>query len=482
MSLNATNTLMKLSFDILKIGWKYLLYGWNYHQKTGAQFAKNSEYKEFLSPRNKGLLIDGDKLRLSEKVSYQNVAVYGVTGKGKSSAFVRPIIFDKANSSNVLIVNDMSGDLYKDTSGHMQSKGYRVILLNPHDLAHSHRYNPFLDLRSENETIHLAQMFVQAVASSSEPIWSAGAERFVTFFLKCLRKKGPEFNTPHNLYYLFQNFGTDGSALHKFVASCTYDDDFMHNEWKSLLSVHESGMLSFIMNATSALKIFANEDVCKLTSRSDIDLSTLRKQKTIIYVVSPPQYQKMYSPLISMFFLSFLQECMRKMPGRNDLPVYFLYDEFGNSFLPDFDVFATTVRKYNISLMLFMQGINQLIKTYGKEEMGVILSGVATQISFGAAEQETAEYFERRAGKVRVLQRPKERDIHLENYSEYNLINASEIRELPDNKLLIISDNRKTTLLDSLPCHQNPRFHRLTRKQPASIVSSQNDRLEFIKL
>lgn len=483
MPIKTTHDLFKSSFSVLGAGVEYMLKGYQ-TSKTGAQFAKNKDVKEYLSPKNTGLLIDGYSRRLSEEVSFQNVAVYGVTGTGKSSAFVRPNIFDKADRPSVIVVNDMSGDLYRDTSGQMAAKGYRVIVLNPHDLAHSHRYNPFLDIQNENETIHLAQMFVQAVSGGDgkDKIWSSGAERFVTFFLKCLRKSENRYNTPHNLYYLFQNFGDDGSALHRFVAECSYDDEFMINEWKSLLSVHKDGILSFIMNATTALKIFANRDVCELTASSDIDLSTLRRQKTIIYIVTPPQYQKMYQPVTSMFFLSLLQACMRELPKRGDLPVYFLYDEFGNSFLPDFDVFATTVRKYKISMMLFMQGINQLVKSYGRNTTSVILSGIATQISFGAAEQETAEYFERRAGKVRVIQRPKLKDPHIENYSEYNLINASEIRELPAGQLLVISDNRKTALIDVVPSHQNPKFRRMMKKKPAPISPSSQGKIEFLRL
>ena len=489
MVFKTTHELFKMSFNILGAGADYLIKG-PVNKKTGAQFAKNKNLKGFISPQNKGLLIDGENGRLSEKESFQNVAVYGVTGTGKSSTFVVPNILDKADKKTLLIVNDMSGDICRDTSGHMQSKGYKVIVLNPHDLENSHRYNPFMDLQSESETIHLAQMFVQAVAGNGDNkdnIWSAGAERFVTFFLRCLRKKGPEFNNPHNLYYLFQNFGEDGSNLHSFVSECCIDDNgnvdnFMVNEWKSLLGVHKDGILSFIMNATTALKIFSDRDVCTLTSSSDFDITSIRKQKTIIYVISKPQYQKMYRPLTSMYFLSLLQACMRELPGRNTLPAYFIYDEFGNSFLPDFDTFATTVRKYQISLMLFMQGINQLVKSYGKNTTSVILSGITTQISFGAAEQETAEYFSRRVGKVRMLQRPKASDPQIENHSEHNLINASEIRELPAGKLLVISNNRPTALIDALPCYRNGKFKRMMKREPAVIKTSGAGTIRFLPL
>jgi len=158
MPIQTTHKLMKQSFSIIWKVAEFLFKRWHLQKKTGAAFARGKDTKSFLSPWNKGLLLDGHSLRLSEEVSFQNVAVYGVTGKGKSSVFVRPIIFDKSKKDAVLIVNDMSGDLYAQTSGQMYERGYRVIVLNPHDLAHSHRYNPFLDIDGENETVHMAQM------------------------------------------------------------------------------------------------------------------------------------------------------------------------------------------------------------------------------------------------------------------------------------------------------------------------------------
>ncbi|MBM1724086.1 hypothetical protein JQV57_20450, partial [Sulfitobacter geojensis] len=69
-----------------------------------------------------------------------------------------------------------------------------------------------------------------------------------------------------------------------------------------------------------------------------------------------------------------------------------------------------------------------------------------------------------------------------EHQSEYNLINASQIRELPDDKLLIISDNRKTTLIDVYPSHRSARWLRMMKLPPAPITSKAEDRLVFIPL
>lgn len=460
-----------------------LVFGRSLLRKEGASFAKASDVGEYLSRWNTGLLLDGRDLRLSEQVSFQNVAVYGITGKGKSTAIARPAILDKAKSDSVLIVNDMSGDLYRDTSGYMKARGYRVIVLNPNDLGASNRLNPFLGLKDPASIMRFAELFSKAGGGErDDKFWSAGAERYIRFFLKCLGTMPDVFNTPHNLYHVLSNFGTEGETLDEWVSDCAGDNTFLRNEWRALTTGADETITSFLTNALVALKIFSEPHVCALTASSDFDLASLRKEKTIIYIITPPEDQAIYRPVISMYFLSFIHAAMKQLPGPEDLPVYFVYDEFGNSYLPGFDTLITTTRKYRIGFLLMMQGQQQLITKYGKDLMQVILSGIATQVSFGAAEHATASFFEQKAGRVRMFYRNEERDTHIEHQKEYNLINASEIRELPDNKLLIISDNRKTTLLDIYPSHENPRWLRMMRIPPAKVAAHETDRLVFIPL
>ena len=163
-----------------------LVFGKTLLHKEGAEFAKSSEVGEYLSRSNTGLLLDGKDLRLSEQVSFQNVAVYGITGKGKSTAIARPAILDKASSDAVMIVNDMSGDLYRDTSGYMKARGYRVVVLNPNDLAQSNRFNPFLSLNDPAAIMRMSELFSKTSGDGDDKFWASGAERYIRFFLKCL--------------------------------------------------------------------------------------------------------------------------------------------------------------------------------------------------------------------------------------------------------------------------------------------------------
>ena len=372
-----------------------LVFGKSLVKEEGAEFAKSSDIRKFLSPSNSGILLDGKEARLSEKLSFSNVAVYGIVGKGKSTVYARPLILDKANTDSVLIVNDMSGDLHRDTSGYMKSQGYRIIVFNPNDLTKSNRYNPFLNFSKSTDIMRFADLFSKVRGDTDSAFWSSGGERYIRFILKCISRFGAEvFNTPHNLFHVLQNFGDDGTELNEFISYCTDEDVFLENEWKALTSGAEETITSFIVNALVALKIFSEPHVCALTAKSDVDLSDLRKQKTIIYLITPPEDQDIYRPLISMYFLSFIHICMRQLPDKTDLPVYFVYDEFGSSYLPGFETIINNTRKYKMSFLLLMQGQQQLVTKYGRDNMSVIMSGIATQISFGAAEHVTASFFE----------------------------------------------------------------------------------------
>ena len=293
-----------------------------------------------------------------------------------------------------------------------------------------------------------------------------------------------EFNTPANLYRIIQNYGNNGSELEEFVSFCVNGDPFLASEWQGLTNGAEETISGFIINALVALKIFSMPHICALTSSSDIDFSTIRKEKTIIYLITPPEDQDVYRPLTSMYFLSFIHICMRELPSDNSnlLPVTFVYDEFGNSFLPSFDTIITTTRKYKISFLLMMQGINQLITRYGQNEMGNIMSGITTHVSFGGAEPQTANYFSSKIGKKRKFYYLENKDTHVEHHSEHDLISSGEIRELPDNQVLVLCDNNKAAIIDVFPSYENSQYKRLMRYEPARIHSESQDTIHFIPL
>ena len=126
-----------------------LLFGKFLRQTGGARLLTNSETGDLLSPRNTGLLIDGDQGRLSERESFQNVCVVARVGAGKTSRYVVPAVLDRAKRNCSIVVNDPKGEVFAETSGYLQSRGFKVIAINPEDLAGSSRFNPLLEAKDD---------------------------------------------------------------------------------------------------------------------------------------------------------------------------------------------------------------------------------------------------------------------------------------------------------------------------------------------
>ncbi len=223
-----------------------------------------------------------------------------------------------------------------------------------------------------------------------------------------------------------------------------------------------------------ALRAMSNENIAKLTGRSTFSLEDLRKRKTIIYFITPPQHAQYYGFFTSLFFRAVFNMAMRKMPERKDLPLYMLYDEFGHSTLPNFGATANTIRGYKVSLSIVLQSIAQLEARYGRANAQAILGGFNSYVTYSGSDPETARFFEVIIGKVRERQSRDFLD-HIDEYRDYALIHANEVRTIKDNQVLIVSANRNPVLLDVTPWYENGRFKKMVAKGSILPAVTQGD-------
>ncbi len=472
---------------------KFLFKGQVLNKKTGADFAKPSSYSDYLNTRNTGLLIDGDNLRLSKDESYQNVCVMARVGAGKTSRYVIPNVLDKARQNCSMVINDPKGEVFENTSEHLKQNGYRIIVIDPENLERSSRFNPLMEAKTDIELEQVAEILVRcgsSTASGKDDFWLQGAIRFMSLFIKCLKNAGEEntnwFNL-HNLYHLFQNFGQDGTNLDEFMIKYTQyldspEDETLWNEWKGVQVGNKDGVLSFVMNAITSLKSLSNRSVATLTAISDFNLENIRHEKTAIFVITPAQHAEYYSFLVSLFFRSVFNACMREMPNKKTLPVYVLYDEFGHSTIPNFVSTANTIRGYKVSLSIILQSISQLDAKYGKDTASSIQGGFNSYLTYSGADPQTASFFERIIGKVKERQK-----VHLtdttDRLTEYNLMNANEIRTIKDNEAVFVSKNRQPVLLKTSGYYQIWGFKRQAGKGACRMPKRDgSEALETVKL
>ena len=121
----------KLVFDSLKLTFKsvkWLMHSRDNKEDIGARLASSSEQSEIINSSNKGLLIDGDKKRLSLKDSFLNIGVFAGQGAGKSAGIIIPNILDKSKSKCSMLISDCSGEIYHQTSGELKAKGFDIFV------------------------------------------------------------------------------------------------------------------------------------------------------------------------------------------------------------------------------------------------------------------------------------------------------------------------------------------------------------------
>ena len=484
--------IMTFPFKLMWMGLVFLFKGKILRKEEGAEFSSRRGYSQYLNSRNKGLMLDGHNVKLSESESFQNVCCIARVGAGKTSRYIIPNVLEKARQKCSLVVNDPKGEVFEATSKYMQSRGFTVIVIDPEDLQKSSCFNPLTEAKTAIELEQIAEILVKSGGSSSDKdsIWENGAVRFVSVFLQCLKNAeadNPNYNTLANLYYLFQNFGSDGSKLDSWMARYTIDpndpsDKRLWNEWKGVLTGNEEGVQSFVLNAITALKALSNKNLALLTASSDFSLEEIRNKKTIIYVITPPQLMSYYAFLISLFFRSIFNACMQKLPNRRTLPVYVLYDEFGHSTIPNFVETANTIRAYKVSLSIVLQSISQLSSKYGKDNASSVLGGFATYLSYAGSDPDTSSFFERIIGKKRITQLPDTLDFYNEHYREQNLINANEVRTMKDDEVLIVTKNRDPVLISSKGYYQIGRFKRMVKKGAYINKKAAPTQLTYLKL
>jgi type IV secretory pathway TraG/TraD family ATPase VirD4 len=419
------------------------------------------------SQSNKGLLIDGQAKRLSLDESFKHLLLVAQTGAGKTTKYIIPNVISLANSQNSIIVTDPSGEICKTTSGYMQSKGFKVLKFDPKDPEHSIYFNPLRYIfsyssgRTYIDQVKLSLLAQSLVASSlpeeNRSFWAVGAEGLIEFFTSCLIDTPREYHNLYNVYKLLEAMTPNGEGLNDFMLAYV-NEQRLKDKWLSIIknSAKET-IQSQLVTAQIALKSLANDQIAKILSKNSINFTDLKKEKTILYMTFPVNEASFYTFILNLFYTQLFHKYMQELPKKEDLPLFVLYDEFGNANIPNFDMVATNIRKYKVSLSLVLQSFSQLETQYGHVKAQTIIEGgINSKLFYAGAGLNTTQAIETMLGKV----------IHNETYTtnskeertqrhEYNLLNADEIRTLADNQAFFFTGNKKPVLLDILPYYAN---------------------------
>lgn len=457
---------LSILWNLVKSLFWFVFYGmrpWD-----GARWMDATEKLSFFGwSKQKGWLIDGRKRRLSEKVAFEGVILTAGMGAGKSSGFAIPGILSMDHAS--MVVTDISGELYAQTSGYLARKGYDIKVLNLMSMDQSHGFNPLLVARDYTDIQRLAHLLVKSAPSTDgrdNSFWNAGGEKILRILLTCLvlRNEPPELNLAKlkDLIGRFDHFqaGAD-SELTQWIMESTINDQVTWQEYLSLLRGNERTISSFLTTADIALAPLGNPSLRRLLSRHEIDFRQFRERRTICYVMVHPHDLSNYAFILNIFYSQLFRFLMSE-ENSDGLSVYFMLDEFGQLTLPEAASIATLSRKRRLSLFLILQSHAQLEIRYSKPEATTIIEGIRSQIYLPGSSLETAKYVSERLGKKRPRPHPKK----VERIDEF-LMNPDEV--ICMNKALYLYANERPLKYSVTPFFKNPVFLKRSRIAPAPL-------------
>ncbi len=446
---------------------------------------KSSEERRFLNFRGKGLVLDGQNKRLSQKDSFNHMGIIARTGGGKTTAYIIPNILKLAGAKNSMVVTDLSGELYQKTSGYLKKKGFKVYVLDPEDLNASIGYNPLYYALDSIAIDEIAEILIKSAnpgqIKAEDKMWLDGAKTFLTILIKVLvGTKDHNYINLANLKHLINNFGEDGSNLDELIFK--YADTKTFSEWKGFSSGNLKTVQSFISTANIALNaIGINDNLAELTATHTINFKNFREEKSILYIRIPAQKQEQYNFLLNLFYKQFFNAMMERLPTDKDLAIYCLLDEFGNMSIPNFSNTITTIRKYKVSISIVMQDFSQLEQRYGKSESHTIINGGITgKLFFAGADLQITTMLTQMIGDRYVNKIDEFGKTH---HIKEPILSNADIRTMKDNEVLLIYGNKLPLKITVKPYYKDFILNSYTKYKPVeNAVNKSHIKIDYIDL
>ena len=416
-----------------------------------------------IQPKSKGFCI-GSERQLSFERACKHLCVVGSTGSKKSQSIILPSILN-ANCS--LIISDPSGEIYSATSKYLQRrKKYKIQVIDFRpDATHGHCYNLLLsckdvsELKAKFERLYEAAYLGTHAGSENSAFWKTMAVSLLFTLALLLQKNESKYQNLANLRFLVQKFSAYPFDILKMILKTR--DLTLIQEYETVMSCDDKVRRNIATTALSCLNLISDPRVAALTAHNTLDLKTLRKQKTALYIIVPEQDTSYYSPIISLLFMDIFNMAMQPVK-KDDYGLQLLLDEAANIGVIQKNRFASllaTVRKRKCAVCIVLQSIAQLEIATGKAEAEVILGNTVSKIFLSGTDDPTAQMLSRKLGNTTVQYTNVDNTEIIEGTRP--LLSPSEAQLLPENMGIFIHHNFRAGLIKLTPAYQ----HRVLKRR-----------------
>lgn len=331
-----------------------------------------------------------------------NVLVVGTSGAGKTRSIVTPNLLQATGS---YVISDPKGNLYKKYKGYLKEQGYVVKKLDFTDPENSAHYNFFRYINSTQDIIKVAHMliFQRKEGRHEDPFWDEASQLLVQAVIAYLIERwGTEEQNLHRVLQLINLYQGTGdmevriTPLDNMMEDLGKDnpDSYALSMYTKFRVAADKTLRSIMISVNARLGLYDTPELNEMTSSDDIDIASIGKQKTALFVTVSDTDRSM-DGLVNIFFTQAMNELCRYADTECEdsclpVPVRFILDDFAtNCKIDDFPRMIASIRSRGISTMLMIQAESQLTENYGYDGK-TIIGNCDTYVYLGGNDVETA--------------------------------------------------------------------------------------------
>ena len=332
-----------------------------------------------------------------------NVLVVGASGAGKTRSVVIPNLLEAAGS---YIISDPKGNLYKKYGKYMEMEGYEVKKLDFTDPENSAHYNFFNYIHSTQDIVKVAHMFIYQRKNwgHMDPFWDETSQLLMQACISYLR----EFSIRderhlHNVLKLVAACDTKGdlelneTAMDKMMERLKKinSDSYAVSTYEKIRLSPDKTLRCILATLNGKLGAYDTPEISGMTAYDDIDIGSIGKKKTALFVVVSDTDRSM-DGLVNIFFTQAMNELCRVADREYEdnalpVPVRFIMDDFAtNCKIEEFPRMISSIRSRGISTMLMIQAESQLQERYGYD-WKTIIANCDSYVYLGGNDVETAK-------------------------------------------------------------------------------------------
>ncbi len=325
------------------------------------------------------LLSDGKIAYVDDKDTHS--LIFGATGSKKTRLFCMPMINMFAKAGESFIVTDPKGELYAKTSGLVKAKGYKTVVLNFRDIGFGDMWNPLAlpyDMyHSKDRELGISMLndFISTIAepqraNTKDIFWPEMAASYALANLLLLMECGTKEEA--NVASLARLCSTDAEKHLQKLAEKMRDDSIAGTNYNGVFVGADNTKRSVYISLYGMIRIFnTQERLTKMLSGNSIDMRTIGREKTAVYVIVPDEkttYHFLVSTFIKQAYEVLIGEAQKSEGYQLPVRVNFVLDEFCNMpKIPDMPSMISAARSRNMRFFLVAQSMHQLKGKYGED-------------------------------------------------------------------------------------------------------------------